>query len=111
MTAPDTFPAWSDDEHAVVQAEPRTGTLLDADGNFAIHGDEHYYIFSTRVDAERFAEARQLEKSFSEWHIFDASGQIVASKLARDIPSPQPAVTRTSKLARIAGWIRSLFRR
>jgi hypothetical protein len=110
MTAPKNFPDLNDGEHAVVQLDSNTGVLLDADGNFATHG-AHYYVFPTRADAERFAEVRQMEKPFSEWWICDASGQSVVRRFARDIPSPQPEVTRTSKLAMIAGWIRSLFRR
>jgi hypothetical protein len=111
MTAPKSFSALSDGEHAVFQADPNTGILLDADGNYATRGEPHYYIFPTLADAERFADARQVEKPFSEWWICDASGQSVARRLALDVPSPQPEVTRASKLAMIAGWIKSLFRR
>ncbi|MGN6106492.1 MAG: hypothetical protein ACTHU0_15410 [Kofleriaceae bacterium] len=80
MTAPN-FPALSDGEHAVVQLDPSTGVLLDANVNWALQG-AHYDVFPTRAEAEHFADARQAEKPYSEWWIFDRSQEAAARRFA-----------------------------
>ncbi|MGN6105585.1 MAG: hypothetical protein ACTHU0_10805 [Kofleriaceae bacterium] len=110
MIKPYKFPVLHDGEYAVVQLDPSTGKLLDADGNFANDG-AHYHVFHTLVDAERFVESCQQEKPFSEWWICDASARAVSRRFGRGRQPLPPEFLRTSKLAVIAAWIRSLFRK
>lgn len=103
------FPSLGGEEHSVVHVDPCTGKVLDLSGYYAVPGYPCHYVFPTFADAERFVDAWQREKPFSEWVIYDASGKGVAHRFAVGDPPPMPAPVRTSTLAEIAGWIGSLF--
>ncbi|MGN6108085.1 MAG: hypothetical protein ACTHU0_23460 [Kofleriaceae bacterium] len=104
-----SFPSLSGEEHAVVQVDPCTGKLLDHSGYWAVPGQPRHYVSPTFADAERFFDAWQREKPFSEWVICDASKKGVAHRFALGDSPPMPALARKSTLAEIGGWIVSLF--